>query len=67
MHGDSGCAQPKYRKQLCKLRMWKKLVTMDNQRTIKRIFENDFNVSKNNCCEDVKEIFENIGSPEVFL
>ena len=51
------------------LRLWNRLVGMDNNRLTKQIFMNDFNRNRNNSwCSEIKfiHVFDKIGLPAIF-
>ena len=66
IQGDMGWTPPQVRRQLNSLRLWKRLITMDNNRLTKRIFLWDLHKCKNNWSKDVKSIFKSINCTAAF-
>ena len=65
--GDIGWPVSLHRRWLNMLRLWNRLVGMDNNRLTKQIFLNDFNRNRNNSwCSEIKFIFNKIGLPAIF-
>jgi len=58
IQGDMGWISLKYRRYLCILRFWNRLVHMDEQRLVKRIFTFYLNSTYDNWCTDVHTIFD---------
>ena len=66
MYGDSGWIPCIYRRWGNSLRLWNRLINMDDSRLTKQVFNYDYNVCKNNWCSDVKQIFEQLNQTAVF-
>ncbi len=60
--GDIGWLTPKLSRYLPRIRLWNKLIEMDNSRLTKRIFEYDYNVCKNNWSSNMKSLFVDINA-----
>ncbi len=60
--GDIGWLTPKLSRYLPRIRLWNKLIEMDNSRLTKRIFEYDYNVCKNNWSNNMKSLFVDINA-----
>ena len=65
--GDMGWPVSLHRRWFNMLRLWNRLIGMDNNRLTKQIFLNDFNRNRNNSwCSEIKFIFNKIGLPAIF-
>ena len=58
--GDVGWTDPDVRRKLEMIRMWDRLVNMDDSRLTKRVFLWDYN-QPHGWCSDMKKIFSSIG------
>ena len=58
--GDVGWIDPDVRRKLEMIRMWDRLVKMDDNRLTKRVFLWDYN-QQHGWCSDMKKIFSSIG------
>ena len=60
IQGDMGWAPPIVRRQVNCLRLWNRLVKLDNSRLTRRIFEWDYLKGRHNWCFEVKNILKTI-------
>ena len=58
--GDVGWIDPDVRRKLEMIRMWDRLVKMDDNRLTKRVFLWDYN-QQHGWCSDMKKFFSSIG------
>lgn len=61
IQGDMGWEPPTVRRQLNCLRLWNRLLNMNENRLTRRIFQWDYIKGRNNWCHDVKTILKSIG------
>ena len=69
MEGDLGWMQPRYRRWICMLRLWNRLVAMDPNRITYKIFVNDFymaQVDTENWCYKIWKILCEINQEQCF-
>ena len=60
--GDMGWTLSLHRRWVNMLRLWNRLVSMDNNRLTKKIFLYDLNLNRNNSwCSEIRTIFDKIG------
>jgi hypothetical protein len=60
LYGDIGWLKPQYRRWLCMIRLWNRLVSMDNHRVTKHVFLWDYNICNDNWSNEVKTILNSI-------
>lgn len=58
--GDMGWVISTHRRWVNMLRLWNRLVNMDNSRLTRAVFEYDYNFNGHNWCSDVKHILEQV-------
>ena len=67
VQGDMGWIALKYKRYICILRHWNRLVNMDSDRLTKKIFQHDINNSvRNSWSKDVENISELLGMKNIF-
>ena len=64
--GDMGWLDPKFGRAICKLRLWNRLVKMDNSRLTKVVFEWDMSICKNNWSDSLKTLLCSIDMLDIF-
>ena len=64
--GDIGWLPAKYRRWLNMLRYWNRLVTLDDSRITKTVFEHDYEICENNWCNEVKCIMSTLNLVDCF-
>ena len=57
MLGDFGWMSSKYRRYLCMCRYWNRMIRMDDERLVKKIFNNDYLACDKNWCSDIRDVF----------
>ena len=57
--GEIGWFSSKYRRYLCMLRFWNRLIKMDDTRLPKRIFLQDYRQSNSNWSQDIRGSIQN--------
>ena len=64
---DIGWTSSHIRRKIEMLRLWNRMVKLDNNRVTKQIFEWDYSLKRNNWCSKVRNILESIGMENAFL
>lgn len=65
--GDMGWISPVVRRHLNIIRLWYRLIKMDDDRLTKKVFNWEYSLNKNNWCKDVKSIFTKIGLEQLYI
>ena len=60
MQGDMGWKSSKHRRILHMIRFWNRIVNLDNNRLVKRIFLWDFNIKEKNWCSELEEVLDDV-------
>ena len=60
LYGDSGWLPSLYRRWICVLRYWNRLLSMDNNRLTKRVFDDDYRQCRDNWSSEVRKIMGNL-------
>lgn len=60
LSGDMGWLTPKLSRYICRVRLWNRLVAMEENRLTKKIFEWDYGIGKRNWCRQMKSLFEEL-------
>ena len=63
---DVGWLSPRLSRYICRVRLWNRLVTMEETRLTKQIFEWDYNTSKRNWSRSMKSLFEELDISTMF-
>ena len=66
LNGDTGWLPCVYRQWLSIIRFWNRLITTEENRLIKTVFNIDYNVCKNNWCSELKSILCRIGLSDYY-
>ena len=66
MHGDMGWATPQMRHHANMMRFWNRLVNMDDDRLIKKVFMWDWVLNKANWSSDMLTVLKTVSSENVF-
>ena len=61
MLGDTGWLPSVYRRWISMLRLWNRLILMDDDRLTKCAFNADYEINQNNWCQDVKHVMSCLG------
>ncbi|XP_060563130.1 uncharacterized protein LOC132722622 [Ruditapes philippinarum] len=65
--GDIEWVPTNYRRWLNMLRMWNRLVSLDDNRITKQVFNVDYSHCQNNWCSEMKDIMSKIGMNDNFI
>ena len=65
--GDMGWMPPKLSRCICRIRLWNRIVAMENDRLTRKIFDWDYNICKRNWAKDMKLLFEELDTTSVIL
>ena len=60
--GDMGWLSPKLSRYVTRIRLWNRLLKMNENRLTRKIFEWDYGLCKNNWSSEMKKMFENLQS-----
>ena len=66
INGDMGLTSCRIRRKIAMLKLWNRLLDMDDDRLTKQIFVKDKQLCKNNWSADIKKVFEEIDSLSIF-
>ena len=66
MQGDLGWLATKFRRYICMVNFWNRIMKMDNSKLVKHIFNYDYGICKNNWSADMKYIFAMLDMSDVF-
>ena len=66
LHGDMGWFPSVMHRRLDMLRMWNRLIQMDDDRLTRHIFAWDYQLSRKNWCTEVSQIFHDLNMSDVF-
>ncbi len=66
LEGDMGCITSDVRRQTEILRLWNRLIHMDDSRLTKKVYLYDYNLCKENWCHEMKLIFGKVEQLDVF-
>jgi hypothetical protein len=64
--GDTGWLPCMYRRWMCMIRYWNRLILLPDDRLTKRVFIADYNSNGNNWCSDIKQILTKLDLMEFF-
>ena len=67
LQGEMGWNSPLLDRQVCLLRYWNKLVTMDDDRLTKKMFNVDYDANISNWCNDLRQLFVSIDMADTFV
>ena len=66
MTGDTGWIPSMYRRWTSMLRFWNRILNVDNDRLLRRVFETDYRLCNNNWCSEIKTIMSRLELDEYF-
>ena len=66
MLGDFGWLSCKYRRYICMLRFWNRMICTSDERIVKKLFNYDYAMCNKNWCADVKNILSTLEMGDVF-
>ena len=66
MRGDMGWCSLLLGRKMCSLRLWNKLILMDDSRITKHVFNYDYQICKNNWNSKIKKLLTDINMQEYF-
>lgn len=66
IQGDTGWLTTRTRRKLSMLRLWHRILSMDDDRITKRVFLWDRQHTRNNWSSEIKQLLVEVGKPELF-
>ena len=66
MQGDMGWYDTSFGRAIAKIRLWNKIIQLDENRLSRKIFEADFNICRNNWASNIKELCRDLNLENEF-
>jgi hypothetical protein len=67
LKAEMGWIPPIIRRHLCMLRYWNRLLTMNENRLSKRLFELEYRTNESSWCREIESIFESMNMNDMFI